>query len=434
MRPGRRLVKVLLALAGAALFVPFLPELAWLLAGAAGVGIIAAGIERILLGRVRFSMERAATVALPLDEHAQVELWLRTDSLRPVRLHVRQLRPERLAERATTREGICRPGEVLHLEFNIRGIERGSARLAPPFLCATFWGLAERITQVGTPAELHVIPNLGAVRRLHRQLNRFILRGLGNRVAPRMGKGREFDRLREYVPDDDFRDIAWKASARHQKLIAREFRLDRSQDVLVCVDRGHRMAARVTYVTRLDHAVNAAVLIGYICNRMEDRVGMLSFGAQVEQGIGQGRGAAHLRRMTAFATGVRAEFIHTDYAALAVHLRQRLRRRTLILMITALPEKEESASLLKALHMLTPQHLPFVLVLSDPQLRAAAQFLPSDREELCRRLVARDLWMGRRQVTVQLRRRGAFVVETPPEDAGIGAVNGYLEVKRRQLL
>ena len=89
---------------------------------------------------------------------------------------------------------------------------------------------------------------------------------------------------------DDFRDIAWKASARHGKLIVREYRLDRSQDVLVCLDRGHRMAARVAGLSRLDHAVNAAVLLGYICNRMEDRVGLLSFATDVTVGVGTGAG------------------------------------------------------------------------------------------------------------------------------------------------
>src|SRR5205085_7625033 len=131
-------------------------------------------------------------------------------------------------------------------------------------------------------------------------------------TSPKLGKGREFDRLREYNTDDDFRDIAWKPSARHNKLIVREYRTDRSQDVLVCVDRGHRMAARSGHISKADHAVNAAVLLAYICNRMEDRMGLLSFGAEVERGVGQGRGAAHGRQLVSFATGLKAEFIHTD--------------------------------------------------------------------------------------------------------------------------
>jgi hypothetical protein len=84
--------------------------------------------------------------------------------------------------------------------------------------------------------------------------------------------------------------------------------------------------------------------------------------------------------------------------------------------------------------MLVPQHLPVVIVFSDPAMAAAAGFLPEDKPELCRTLVARDLWLERRKVLAELRRRGALVAETAPGDAGLQAVNSYLEVKRRQLL
>src|SRR5262249_19874908 len=128
--------------------------------------------------------------------------------------------------------------------------------------------LGARRTPGGLPAPctVKVLPNLRPVRRLRHQLGAFFLRPAGPPVGPRTGQGREFDRLREYVPGDDFRNLAWKSSARRGKLIVRESRVERSQDVLFCVDRGHRMAARVGDLTRNDHAVNAAVLTAYLCN------------------------------------------------------------------------------------------------------------------------------------------------------------------------
>jgi uncharacterized protein (DUF58 family) len=184
----------------------------------------------------------------------------------------------------------------------------------------------------------------------------------------------------------------------------------------------------------VDHAVNAAVLISYICSRMEDRVGVLSFGAQVDTGIPQGRGATHLSRITAFSSSIRAEYIHTDYLALGAHVRRRLRRRALVLIVTTLPESGDQQALVRAAGMLLPTHLPLIVVLSDPALRAAAEALPADRAELCRSLVARDVWTERRRMMDELRRRGAWVIDTGPEDAGVDAVNAYLEIKRRQLI
>jgi uncharacterized protein (DUF58 family) len=315
----------------------------------------------------------------------------------------------------------------------VRATTRGRAPVPPAAVAATHWGLCERRLTVAAVKEVVTVPDLRAVGRLHRKLNRFFLRGLGSRVSARMGKGRDFDRLRDYVRGDDYRDIAWKASARRRKLIVREWRLDRSQDVLVCLDRGHRMAARVGGLSKLDHAVNAALMLSYICGRMEDRVGMLSFATEVEPGPVPARGATQMRRLTAFASGLQDRYLHTDYAGLGADLRRRLGHRTLIVVFTALPELEHDA-LMQAARLLAPRHLPLVVVLSDPDLAAAAHLLPSSHGELCRTLAAQDLLSGREQTIRELRRLGCLVVETQPGDAGTQAMNAYLDVKARQLL
>jgi uncharacterized protein (DUF58 family) len=434
MRPGPRLVRALVLLALTTALVPVVPVAAWAVLSGLLVVLGASAAEASRLRRCRVTAERAPAETLDLDEPEELPLALRTDAPWPVSMSVRQVWPDLVEARETTRDGVCRPGEVLSLRLPVRGIARGEEALVPPVVSVTAWGLVERILTVGETASLRVIPNLRAVRRLHGQLNQFALRGLGNRMAPRLGKGREFDRLRDYGIDDDFRDIAWKASARHGHLIVREFRLDRSQDVVVCIDRGHRMAARMARLTKVDHAVNAAVVVAYLCNRMEDRVGILSFGAEVEKGIAQGRGYAHLRQITAFASGIRPEYIHTDYLALAAHLRRRIRHRALILILTDLPEGDARFDLLKAVRLLTPTHLPLIAAVTDPDLRAAGRILPGDHAELCRTLVARDVWTERQQTIRDLRRRGALVLETTPEEVGVDAMNAYIDVKRRQLL
>ena len=433
-RPGRRLILALVGLCALALAAPVIPGAPWILLAGLVAALAAEGVERYLLGRIRVTHEEAPISVVSLDEEEEIRFRLATDAARPVRMEIRRAWPSLVAEPSSTLQGVCRPGEVLPLSCRIRAVERGSAALGGPHLSCTFWGWAERVISIPHDGRLTVLPNLKAVRRLHGQLNRFVLRGLGQRTAPRLGKGREFDRLREYNINDDYRDIAWKASARHAKMIVREYRLDRSQDVLLCLDRGHRMAALTTRIRRIDHAVNAAVLVSYICNRMEDRVGLLSFGAEVDAGIPQGRGATHLSRLTAFSSAVEAEYIHTDYLALGAHIRRRLRQRSLILILTTLPEEEEQHALVRAVGMLVPTHLPVVVVLSDPALEAAAKARPADKIELSRTLVARAVTTQRRRMMEELRRRGAWVVDTGPSDAGIDSVNAYLEIKRRQLL
>jgi uncharacterized protein (DUF58 family) len=428
------LIRLTLILAALALLVPVAAWLAPILAAAFVTLIIAAIAEAILLRQTSVTIERAPKLSLPLDEPDIATIRITTSSSRPLRLTIRQRWPLLVTPRSQTQHAICRPREVLSVDLALRGIARGAAATEPAHLAFTAFGLAERIVPAGPATTIHVLPNLRAVKRLHKRLNDFALRSLGARAAPRIGKGRDFDRLRDYVADDDFRDIAWHASARHGRLIVREFRLDRSQEILLCVDRGHRMAARVEQITRLDHAVNAAVLISYICNRMEDKFGVVSFSAATESGVGFGRGTAQLRAITAYTSGVDALYQHTDYLALAAALRKRLHHRTLILILTVLPEREDRYDLLRAVKMLAPQHLPLIVTLTDRNLRAAAQLLPSNRAELSRTLVARDLSLGRLELMRELRAQGALVVEATPEDAGIESINAYIDIKRRQLL
>jgi uncharacterized protein (DUF58 family) len=160
----------------------------------------------------------------------------------------------------------------------------------------------------------------------------------------------------------------------------------------------------------------------------------LCFWGAPERGGGAPPGAAQLRAVTAYTSGVDAAYEHTDYLALAGALRRRLHHRTLLLILTVLPEREDRFDLLRAVEMLAPQHLPLIVTLTDRNLRAAAQLLPSNRTELSRTLVARDLWLGRVELMRELRSRGALVVEATPEDAGIESINAYIDVKRRQLL
>lgn len=434
MRPAPLLIRLAILVTASSLLVAVLPEVVWVLAAACGLLLAAAAMEMLVLRRARFRVERQAKLALPLDERETTTVRITSNARRRLRLFVRQRWPEIVEPRSTTAEAIIRPGEVLPLELHARGIARGTAAIEPLYVAFTWLGLVERIAPAGEPSIVHVLPNLTAVGRMHKKLNDYALRSLGARTAPRVGKGRDFDRLRDYVLDDDQRDIAWKASARHGRLIVREFRMERSQDILLCLDSGHRMAARVEQITRLDHAVNAAVLISYLCNRMEDKIGILSFDARVDKGLPTGRGAKHLRAVTAYVTQLEAAYRHTDYLAMAASLRRRLHHRTLILILTVLPEREERHDLLRAVDMLAPQHLPLFVTLTDRDLRAQAELLPADREELSRTLVARDLHLGRIELMRELRARGALVVESTAVDWGVDAVNAYIDVKRRQLL
>ncbi len=438
IRPGAFLVRALAVVAGSAVAAIWWPPLG-LVALGAGIAIIAlAALEAHWLYGVRLHLDRPSRLAIALGNSNQLPTVLSHDSRVPLVIIARQRLNDLVGGGAVTRSGRCLPGQQLDLGIPVRGAERGDDEIEQLTVGVSRFGLVERITTLGGSCRLSVLPDLNAVRNVRRQFDALFLRGMGSRLAPRSGQGREFDRLREYVQGDDWRHIEWKATARRGPLIMRDFRVERSQDVVLCIDRGHRMAARVSskggLLTRLDHAVNAAVLSAWLCNRCEDRVGMFSFSAEVETGIGQGRGPTHLAALTAFATGIAPAWLHTDYRVMAAHVTRRLKQRSLILIATVLPEQGDHGELLQAVRMLRGRHLPLILVMTDPVLDAGARALPGNRRELCRALVAADIVDGRRQLIMELRRLGALVVETDPDAISATVINAYLDVKRKQLL
>jgi len=434
-RPGPRLVGPCIVLTVLALAAPVMPIAA--LGAAAGLAALlaAALVEARLLRRTQVVVERMPVQALSLGELERVDVRLHVTQGGPLRARVRQTWPSLLAEADWSRDGLVLSSRPTTLALDVRGARRGRAEVRPLSVALTRWGLAEDVRDAGAATSLAVVPNLRNVRRLARKLRSHALRGIGARPSPRQGQGREFDRLRDYVRGDDLRDVAWKATARHGRLVTREWRLERSQDVLACIDHGHRMAARVEALTRLDHAADAAVLLGWACQAMEDRFGVLPFAARPGAVTPPARGTGQVRRVLDALTSLEAEPVHADYLALAADLRRRLKHRTLILVMTALPDGyREHDELLRAARLLLPRHLPLIVVLEDRALAARASTPPGDGDDLARMLVARDVAARHDMAVRALRDAGALVVVTPPQDSGTAAIDAYLDAKRRQLL
>jgi len=438
IRPGPHLAGLVAVAAATACLAAWHWYLVGISLGLLALVAIATLIERWHLRACLFEARYPARATLSLGEPETLVVNILQLRGQAVRALLRLRWPQLLGFGDSVQHFITQPGAAQQLSFPVTGQSRGEAALEAPVVAFSRWGLLERIERLATSGVVAVLPDLSAVGRLRSKLDALFLHGHGARLAPRVGQGREFDRLRDYVNGDDFRNIAWKSSARRGHLIVQEYRVERSQDILFCVDRGHRMAGAITGttppLTRLDHALNAAVLGSYLCNRSEDRVGLLAFADQVDAGILQGRGARQLSAITAFATGIISSWVQSDYRALAAHLRRRLRGRTLVMLLTCLPERGNHGDLVMAVRMLVPRHLPLVLALDDPQLEAEAQAEPEDHAGLCRRIAAADIVDDRQQLTRELRQMGALVVHTTPRDAGEAAVNAYLDVKRRQLL
>ncbi len=433
-RPGPALVPLLILAASPAVAAPWWPLLGPVAAVMVLVVLLAAVAEGLAIARAAPQAEHPPAV-LSLGEDETLAWRIHHACRIPLRLVLRHAIPECLGGGSVSGSATCPPGRTCETAITVRGCARDHADLGVPWIAWTAFGLAERVAPAATATvSVTVLPNLRAAGRMMRRLDALYLAGLGQRMAPRAGNGREFSRLREYVQGDDLRQVDWKASARREHLVSREFRIERAQDIMIAIDCSQSMAARSGGLSWCDRAVDAALGLATFAGRGEDRVGACSFALEVTTGPRPARGGSHSAQLTSFLGRIHVADCPQDWPMLAMRLRQSLRNRSLIVIFAVLPERGEHHELLRAMGLLAIRHLPLLIAFRDPALRARADDLPQDRHGLRRAVVAGTLVDGRETTVRELRELGVLVDEVDPGAALETSINAYISVKRRQLL
>jgi uncharacterized protein (DUF58 family) len=279
-----------------------------------------------------------------------------------------------------------------------------------------------------------VLPNVRAVRgaALRFFSSRQFLAGL--KVERHLGDGSEFEALREHATGLDARAIDWKASARHHKLLGREYRAERNHPVVLAVDTGHLMSEPLQGIPRLDHAINASLLLAYVALKTGDRVGLFAFDdgvrlfAEPQGGV---KAFARLQRQTARLSYSAAE---TNFTLGLVELSHRLRRRSLIVVLTDFVDTVTAELMIENVARLGRGHLVVFVALRDVATDALAAADPRDVPSLSRAVVAHDLVRERDVVLSRLRRRGVHCLDGPPATISTRLINHYLDVKRREMV
>ena len=164
--------------------------------------------------------------------------------------------------------------------------------------------------------------------------------------AAMRGRGSMFESLRDYVPGDDPVDVAWKATARHDRLITRNYESERSQNVLVMLDCGRLMVPQVDRLSRLDYGINATLLLSYVAMKQGDYIGLLAFSDQLETYIPPVKGRAALGRMNKALYRLEPRLRESNYEQICKFLSLRHRKRSLIVILTDVIDKEASSVLL----------------------------------------------------------------------------------------
>jgi len=377
-------------------------------------------------------VRRELPLALSVGERGEILLLVRNISGEPLHVRVADGCPAQLGPADEILSAVVAAHAEQRLSYQVRPSVRGAHRFRELHLwLRSTYGLAERSCRLDLGGEARVHPNLRNLRRYQLRARRDLLRLGGARRTRLLGRQGDFERLRDFVTGDDVRHLDWKATARLQRPITRLFQTERSQTLLVLVDGTRLMAGRAGELTKMDYAVNAALMLAHVGLSRGDRVGVAVFDQGLRSYLPPRSGHAQFGRVLDLLFDQQATRSFPRYREAARQLVRDNRRRSLLVWITDLVDGEQGHELVTALRSLRRRHLNLVVSLRDPVLDKLAGSVPVDGRGLFAAAAASEMLSDREALVGRLRAEGAEIVSKMPQKVGEALVEQYLDLKQR---
>ncbi len=312
--------------------------------------------------------------------------------------------------------------------------------------CWGVLGFVVRQQKVVATAKIKVYPNLQAVRQYELLVKRGMLHRMGLKNSRQFGEGTEMERLREYLPDDDFRRIDWKATARHRKPIMREFETERSQDVVIMLDTGRLMASPILLETstmpagestsqvamlKLDYAINTTLMAAYVSTLKGDKVGMIAFADTVHQYLAPKPGKKQFLTMLETIYALPVHPVEPDFESAFTYLASKQRKRALIILFTDILDNDSAEGIATYVSQFSKHHLVVCVTLTNSGIVELAEQKPSNSKSVYQKTIAERLLQEKHATLEILRRRGVITIDVPAHQLTMAVVNKYLELKAK---
>ena len=289
-------------------------------------------------------------------------------------------------------------------------------------------------TDLGAVQAVKVYPNMRRARDME-------LKALGaqsflaiQRKSVRRGEGREFESMRDYVRGDELRHISWTATARRSKLITRQYQIERDQTIIIALDAGRLMTGRINDETKFDTAIHASLAMMSACARAGDNCGLMVFGRRVKKYLPPKKGVEHLDAVLEALHDLEPELIEPSYARAFQHIASTTKKRSFVVILTDLVDKESSKELINSLKLLRPRHLPLVVTIGDRDLNATVSEVPKDLKEVFVQSAAEEIIHQREAALRSVETLGGLALDVTTSTLAPKLLETYLRVKERGLL
>ncbi|MCA1815273.1 MAG: DUF58 domain-containing protein [Acidobacteria bacterium] len=414
-----------------------LPALRWLVL-AYDLALFAAAFLDARLSRLpaALTVERAFAGRFHIGAETEVRVEVANATARGVRLRVKDEYPAAMRRTSPREAEVAVAAQTTAaLVYGLVPPRRGRfefGRVAVRHLSR--WRLAWITTSAWHEESVKVYPNLRRAREAE-------LKALGaqslvasHRRTSWRGEGRDFESLRDYVPGDELRHISWSATARRGKLMTRQYQIERDQTILVALDAGRLMTARIEDETKFDSAIHAALALMSAAQRGGDNAGVVVFGRRVTAYVPPARGREQVDAVLEALHAVEPELIEPSYTRAFEYVAANCKRRALVVVLTDLVDEEGSRELLASLKLLRPRHLPLVATIGDRDLRAAVRDAPESLRDLFTQSVAEEIMLQREAALRLVERQGGLALDVTAAQLAPALLETYVRVKERGLL
>ncbi|MBD2518714.1 DUF58 domain-containing protein [Nostoc sp. FACHB-973] len=392
--------------------------------------------SRVRRSRVQITRELPSRLSIGRDNQVVLKV---TSQNTNAQIQIRDYYPTRFGVSAPAHSATIPSNSTQELTYTVNPTQRGEFPWGNIQVRQLgLWGLAWDDWQILQSLPVKVYPDLIGLRSLTIRLT---LQSSGAmRQARRTGIGTEFAELRNYRTGDDLRFIDWKATARrvgaygNSPPLVRVLEPEQEQTLLILLDRGRLMTAKVQGLQRFDWGLNATLSLALAGLHRGDRVGVGVFDRQMHTWIPPERGQLHLSQLIDKLTPIQPVLFESDYLGAVTNVVQRQTRRALVVVITDLVDVTASMELLAALSKLAPRYLPFCVTLRDPQVDRLAHTFSENVTGAYVRAVALDLLAQRQVAFAQLKQKGVLVLDAPANQIADELVERYLQLKARNQL
>lgn len=436
MIPARRLVLAYVGALGLLVVGVWLPLFSALGLAANGLVTLVALVDLLrTVPSSRIECSRSVSEVLSVGIANPVTLHLTSRARRPLRvlLFDEAPRPSRVEGLPFSAELV--PAREVDASYHVVPLRRGPAefrrihvRYSSPL------GLWSRIARRRVSTPVRIYPDIGTVRRFDLLARRNRVAEMGLKLWRLRGREGEFERLREYRRGDEMRHVDWRATAKHQKLISREYTTERNQNVVILLDCGRSMCNETEGISHLDRALNTAIILSYIALGQGDNVSFVAFSNRIERYAGPVRGKAAVRALIRHTYDLEPRMEASDYGLACEDVLRRHKKRALVLLLTYALDEQHLDAIGRYLRSLISSHLFVCVLIKDLPLLELAERVPATDLEAYQVAAATEMLAAQERRLAALRASGIHATEVLPNELAAEVINRYLDIKARHLL